>query len=240
MDLDLLLTYWPRILNGTWITLKLVFISVALGFALALPLALARNSRLLPLRWLAQSYITFFRGTPLLGQLFLIYYGAGELRPQLTELGLWWFFRDSWLCALLAFTMNTTAYQAEILRGGLSSLPRGQVEAAEALGLSRATILFRVLLPQALIVALRPLGNELILTLKASALASVITVPELMQVTKLAFSRTFEMQVYLWAAAIYLVLVEAIRRFWALIEHALTRHMHQAAVVSNPSARKLK
>jgi len=238
MDFDLLSTYGPRLLSGTLITLQLVFTAVILGFVLALPLALARNSAIRSLSYLARGYIIFFRGTPLLGQLFLIYYGTGELRLQLIDLGLWWFFRDAWLSALLAFTMNTTAYQAEILRGALLSLPRGQAEAGAALGLSQATVLFRVLLPQAMVVALRPLGNELILTLKASALASVITVPELMQATKLAFSRTFDMQVYLWAAALYLFLVEVIRRGWMILERVLTRHMHHTTAIL--SARRIQ
>ena len=228
MNLDLLMTYGPNVLRGVLVTLELVLISSLIGFVLALPLALARNSKILPLRWLAKAYIVFFRGTPLLGQLFLIYYGAGQARGFLTEIGLWWFFREAWFCGLLAFSLNTLAYQAEILRGALDSLPKGQREAAEALGLPRATTLFRVLLPQAMIMALRPLGNELILSLKASALASVITIPELMQATKLAFSRSFDMQVYLWAAVIYLILVDLIRRIWALFEQRLTRHLHRA------------
>jgi polar amino acid transport system permease protein len=229
MDLDLLVAYGPKLLIGVWVTLTLVLLAVPLGFALALPMALARNSQILPLRWFAKCYIIFFRGTPLLGQLFLIYYGAGELRPQLTELGIWWIFRDPWLCAFLAFTMNTMAYQAEILRGALSSLPIGQSDAIKALGLPRGTSFFVVLLPQALIVALRPLGNEFILTLKASALASVITVPELMLATKVAFSRSFDIQIYFWAAIIYLILVDVIRRFWMVLERILTRHLPQTA-----------
>lgn len=226
MNFELMAAYGPAILRGLVVTLQLVFISCFLGLIFALPLALARNSSVRPARWLAKAYIVFFRGTPLLGQLFLIYYGAGQLRGPLTDLGLWWFFRDAWYCALLAFTLNTLAYQGEILRGALSSLPRGQREAASALGLSETATLFKVLLPQALIVALRPLGNELILSLKASALASVVTVPELMQATKLAFSGSFDMQVYFWAAGLYLIMVEIIRRLWGQIERVLTRHLH--------------
>jgi polar amino acid transport system permease protein len=88
-------------------------------------------------RNLALAYITFFRGTPLLCQLYLIYYGAGEFRPFLQSVGLWWFFREAFYCCILAFTMNTAAYQAEIMRGALNSVPKGQIEAATALGLSR-------------------------------------------------------------------------------------------------------
>lgn len=222
---ELLNTYGPRMLWGLLVTIELVLTSSILGAILALPLALARNSKNVVLNKVARSYIAFFRGTPLLAQLFLIYYGAGQIRPALETLGVWWLLRDAFPCAVLAFTINTAAYQAEILRGALSSLPKGQSEAAHSLGLNRYTTLLNVQLPQAMILALRPLGNELILSFKASAIASVVTVPELMQATKLAFSRSFEFQVYIWAAVLYLILVESIRRIWGLLERALTKHM---------------
>jgi polar amino acid transport system permease protein len=239
IDTDLLAQYGPKMLWGLWTTLRLVLTATLLGALLALPLALARNAANPVLSRLARGYIMFFRGTPLLAQVFLIYYGAGELRPFLNSIGVWWIFRDAWLCAVLAFTMNTTAYQAEILRGALTNLPKGQREAADALGLGKWTALFSVLLPQALVIALRPLGNELILLLKASAIASVITVPELMQATKLAFSRSFDFQVYIWAAVLYLLMVEAIRRFWAVLERRLTRHLHVRAAAPNPAKEAL-
>jgi len=227
MNLELLANYGPRMLWGLGVTLQLVLIAVAIGALLALPLALARNSRYWLPRTLARAYIVFFRGTPVLGQIFLIYYGMGQLRAELTSVGLWWFFRDAWLCAVLTFTLNTAAYQAEILRGALSSLAAGQREAAQSLGLGRVATFWQILLPQAMVMALRPLGNELILMLKASALASVVTVPELMQATKLAFSRSFDFQVYLWAAALYLVMVEIIRRVWDVLERTFTRHLRR-------------
>lgn len=208
IDFELLTTYGPRMLLGLMVTLQLVLTSAAIGAVLALPLALARNSDNRLINAPARFYIAFFRGTPLLAQLFLIYYGAAQIRGPLETVGLWWFFREAYLCALFAFAVNTTAYQAEILRGALRSLPKGQTEAARSLGLGRWTALFKVQLPQAMILALRPLGNELVLSFKASAIASIVTVPELMQATKLAFSRSFEFQIYIWAALLYLVLVE--------------------------------
>jgi polar amino acid transport system permease protein len=231
MNLELLSTYAPRMLNGLLVTLELVFISAGIGAVLALPLALARNSRSWILSGFARGYIAFFRGTPLLAQVFLIYYGAGQIRGVVDGWHVWWFFRDAFYCAVFAFTLNTIAYQAEILRGALSSLHKGQGEAAHALGLGRWTTLTSILLPQAMILALRPLGNELILSLKASAIASVITVPELMQATKLAFSRSFEFQVYIWAAVLYLILVESVRRIWNLLERYLMRHLRPAVEV---------
>ncbi len=236
MDFELLNTYGPRMLQGLWVTLQLILTACSIGALLALPLALARNSHSRLISWPARAYIAFFRGTPLLAQVFLIYYGAGQIRGLLDSLHLWWFFRDAYLCAVFALSLNTTAYQGEILRGALTSLPAGQAEAANALGLSRWTTLKSVLLPQAMIIALRPLGNELILCLKASAIASVITVPELMQATKLAFSRSFDFQVYIWAAVLYLVLVELIRRLWNLLERRLTRHLAARATPINAKA----
>ncbi|HEN8731775.1 MULTISPECIES: ABC transporter permease [Pseudomonas] len=225
MELELLSTYGPRMLAGLGMTLKIVLLSVALGALLSLPLAAARMSRIGWLRRLAFCYTYLFRGTPLLAQTFLVYYGAGQLRPELQELGVWWFFRDAYWCTVLTFTLNTAAYQAEIWRGAVQAVPQGQWEVAHALGLSRLSGIKDVIVPQAFVVALRPLSNELILMLKSSAIASVIAVPELMGMTSLAFSRSFDFQVYLWAAVLYLSLVESIRRLCGWISNRITRHI---------------
>ena len=177
------------------------------------------------LRALINGYTTFFRGTPLLCQLFLVYYGLGQFRLFWTDLGLWWFFREPFYCALLTFVINTAAYQAEILRGAIQSIPRGQFEGALALGLHRWSSLRHVILPQAMILALRPLGNELIVMIKSSALASLVTLYDLMGATRLAFSRSFDLSIYLYAALLYLLLVEVVRRVWDRLEGRLTRHM---------------
>nr|WP_278116123.1 ABC transporter permease [Mesorhizobium sp. WSM4875]WIE94645.1 ABC transporter permease [Mesorhizobium sp. WSM4875] len=231
INYELLSTYGPRMLWGLVVTLQLVVTSAFAGFLLGLPLALARNSNTRWLSWPARFYISFFRGTPLLAQLFLVYYGVSQIRLGLQDIGLWWFFKDPYLCAVFAFTINTAAYQGEILRGALSSLPKGQIEAAKALGLGRWVSLAKVQMPQAMVLALRPLGNELVLSFKASAIASIVTVPELMQATKLAFSRSFDFEVYLWAAVLYLMLVETIRRIWGVFERHLTRHTRAAVAL---------
>jgi polar amino acid transport system permease protein len=218
-------SYGCRMFSGLWITVQLVAISVALGFVLALGLAFAR---LYGPRWAARlvtGYTTFFRGTPLLCQLFLVYYGLGQFRPFWQEVGLWWFLREPFYCALLTFTVNTAAYQAEILRGAIQSVPRGQFEGAAALGLHRGKALRLVVLPQAMILALRPLGNELIVMIKSSALVSLVTLFDLMGATRLAFARSFDLSIYLYAALIYLALVEVVRRVWDRLELRLTRHM---------------
>ncbi len=228
VDLNLLDRYGWRMLDGLWVTLKLVAITFVLGAVLGLAVALARLSRNRVVAGIAFAYVYLFRGTPLLAQLFVVYYGAGQFREPLEAAGLWWILRDAWNCALITFTLNTAAYQAEILRGGIQSLPKGQAEAAAALGLRPWQALFKVVLPQALIVGLRPLGNELILMIKASAVASLVTVYDLMGVTRLAFSRSYNFEVYLWAAVLYLALVETVRRVWTLGERRLTRHMRPA------------
>ncbi|AHG45704.1 amino acid ABC transporter permease [Rhizobium leguminosarum bv. trifolii CB782] len=224
-DLEKFTRYGPRYLHGLGVTLGLVSISVICGAVLSLPLAMARLSNNRVLNWLAYGYIYFFRGTPLLAQLFLVYYGLGVFRPQLEAVGIWWFFRDAWYCGIFAMTINTAAYQAEILRGAIESVPHGQREAAAALGIHKFIAFRKIILPQALIVALRPYGNEIILLIKGSAVVAIITVLDLMGETRYAFSRTFDYQTYLWAAIFYLAIVEALRHVWAWIERRLTRHL---------------
>jgi len=229
MSFDVLLRYGPRLLEGAVVTIEIVALAIVIGAVLSLPVAAARLSRNPLINGAAIGYTAFFRGTPLLAQTFLVYYGAGQFRPFLQDVGLWWFFRDAFNCVVLTFSLNTAAYQAEILRGAIRSLPRGQFEAANALGLPRGVTMLRVVLPQALIVALRPYGNEVILMIKGSAVASVVTVFDLMGATRLAFARTFDFSVYLWAAVLYLIVVETLRRVWNRLERRLTRHLRPAA-----------
>lgn len=219
--------YIPTYANGLWVTLSLVLVSTVIGAVLSLPVAYARMSKNKVLAALAYGYVYFFRGTPLLAQTFLIYYGVGSFKPQLEAVGLWAFFREAWYCAILAFSLNTSAYQAEILRGAIRSVPKGQWEGAASLGLHKLQTMRKVILPQALIVALRPYGNEIILLIKGSAVVALITVSDLMGVTRLAFSRSFDFQAYIWAAVIYLALVEALRHATEWIERRITRHLHR-------------
>ncbi len=224
-DIEKFTRYGPRYLHGLMTTIMLVTVSVVCGAVLSLPLAFARMSKNKIIGGLAFAYVYVFRGTPLLAQLFLIYYGLGQFRPQLEAVGLWWFFRDAWYCGLFSMTINTAAYQAEILRGAIESVPRGQHEAAASLGIHKAIAFRKIVLPQALIVALRPYGNEIILLIKGSAVVAIITVLDLMGETRYAFSRTFDYQTYLWAAIFYLAMVEALRHLWDWIERRLTRHL---------------
>ena len=243
INVDLLSEYGWRILDGLRVTMIVVLASCALGFILAYPICRARMSRNIVLSNVALAYVTFFRGTPLLCQLYLVYYGAGEIRPFLSSIGLWVFFREAFFCCIFAFSLNTAAYQSEIMRGALASVSKGQREAAAALGLSNYRTSRHVVWPQAVLVALRPFGNELIGMIKASALAAVVTLLDLMGQTRFIFSRTFDFSVYLYAAMIYLALTETIRRVWAAIERRFSRHllavMRSAEMVS-PDAKPVR
>lgn len=224
-DTEKITYYGPKYFSGLGQTLKLVIVSILLGAVLSIPIAFGRMSRNRFFSAIAYGYVYFFRGTPLIAQLFLIYYGLGSFREELEVVGLWTFFRDAWYCAVLAFTLNTAAYQAEILRGAIESIPRGQFEGAASLGLKTIATFRKVVMPQAMIVALRPYGNEIILMIKASAIVSIVTVFDLMGETRRAFSRTFDYQTYIWAAIFYLVIVEFLRNVLVHLENRLTRHL---------------
>ena len=217
--------YGPRILSGIWVTVKLVAISIVLGALISIPVVIGRLSHNPIIGGIAFGYSYFFRGTPLLAQTFLVYYGAGQFTDALKSVGLWVFFRDAYFCAIFTFSLNTAAYQAEILAGAIRAVPSGQWQAADSLGLRPFTTMFKVILPQALITALRPYGNEVILMIKGSAIASIITVLDLMGQTRYAFSKTYDLQIYIWAAVIYLITVEVLRRLWEMMERRLTRHL---------------
>lgn len=218
-------TYGLRVWNGLLTTLNLVIISYILGMILGVLIALAKNSSHKALSWTMDGYMYFFRGSPLLVQLYLVYYGLGSLTAFWKSIGLWWFFRDPWLCALVVFTLNTAAYQAEIFRSSFLSVPKGQYEAAKVLGLSKIRTFFSVVFPQASMVAIRPLGNEFILDIKASAVVCLVSIPDLMEAARIAFSRTFNFEVYIWIAVIYLIIVELVRNIVLLIEKRLTAHL---------------
>ncbi|ESY83354.1 ABC transporter permease [Mesorhizobium australicum] len=219
--------YAPAYLQGLWTTLSLVAISIVAGAIFSLPVTYGRMSKNRFLSGLAYCYVYFFRGTPLLVQVYLVYYGLGSFRLQLESIGLWWFFREAFNCGVFAFALNTAAYQAEILRGAIESVPRGQWEGAASLGLHKLQTLRKVILPQAFIVGLRPYGNELVLMIKASAIVAIITVYDLMGNAKLAYAKSFDFQAYVWVAIVYLVMVEILRHGVEWIERRITIHLNR-------------
>lgn len=234
--IELLTRYAGQLSAGAGMTLQITAISVLIACSLSLPLAILRRSEQAYWRWPIRVYVSFFRGTPLLAQLFLVYYGSGQFRVELTELGLWWFFRDPYYCALLTFVLNSTAYQLEILRGGLRAVPYGEIEAGVALGLSKFKLYRKIILPHAYRIAFPALGNEIILMLKGSAVVSVITVLDVMGQTRRIFSQTFDLSVYFWAALIYLAMTTVFVLLWRTLEKCLTRHMRGRQSTSTKDA----
>lgn len=226
-DADFIHRYAPKYFKGLVTTLVLVGFSLLFGAVLSILIAYLRMTKNKVLSAIGYGYVYFFRGTPLITQLFLIYYGLGSFRVELESWGLWSFFRDAWNCALFAFTLNTAAYQAEIFRGAVESVTKGQWEGAKSLGLSKWQIYRLIVIPQASIVALRPYGNEVILMLKASAIVSLVTVFDLMGETRRAFSKSFDFQTYIYAALMYLSVVEVLRNVVNVIERRLTKHLQR-------------
>ncbi len=230
MDPIFLYDTFVRLLGGVPLTLQLAFSSIAIGLVAAILLALMMRMWFRPIAWIADSFVFVFRGTPLLVQIFLIYYGLGQFRPALDEMGLWWFFRSPYYCALLALTLNTAAYGAEIVRGGLQSVPSGQIEAARAFGMSGLTLYRRIVAPIALRQALPAYGNEIILMIKATSLVSTIT---LMEVTGLAhkiISETFRsFEVFFAAGAIYLIINFAMTRLIGFAEQRIAPDLDRAS-----------
>mgnify|MGYP006288543191 FL=1 len=224
MDLGFLVEITPRLAAGVPTTLLLVAQSLVLGFALAVVIALIRLGPSRPAAGVAYGFVYVFRATPLLVQLFLIYYGSGQFRPFLEDVGLWFLFRDAWFCAVMALTLNTAAYTSEIIRGGLQSVPHGGLEAGRAIGMTRLQLFRRITFPLAIRQALPAYGNEIVLMVKASSLASTITILEITGIAKTIIASSFRpVEVFIVAGAFYLainfVAVTAVRFF----EHRLTR-----------------
>jgi arginine/ornithine transport system permease protein len=195
--------------DGLVTTVTLLASSLAIGGVMALLLALALTSRMAPLRWLAGAYTYCIRGTPLLIQVYLIYYGLAQLewiQSRWDDIWPWTYFKDAFFCALLAFAMNNAGYTAEMLAGAIRETPSGEIEAAQAMGMSRALVLWRIVLPSAFRRTLPAYSNEVVMMLHSTSLAS--TVPAMLDLTAAA-SRIYStyylpFEAYLFAAAIYL------------------------------------
>ena len=203
---ELLVKWTPKMLDGVALTLELVAIAVVAGLLLALPLGIGRASRHWHVRALPSAYIFFFRGTPLLLQLFIVYYGLAQF-PAVRQSVLWPFLRDPYWCALLTMTLHTAAYIAEIMRGAIHAVPVGEVEAARALGMSKRQTLWHIILPRAARIGLPAYTNEVILMLKASAVVYTVTLYDIMGMAKTISSRTYEqMFFFVYAGALYLII----------------------------------
>lgn len=223
---DVIIEHYPRLLQGALLTLELVLFSGFIGLMLAIPLALMRVSHRPWVKAIPFSYIFFFRGTPLLIQIFLVYYGASQFE-FIKNSALWPILREPYWCAIITFAMHTAAYIAEILRGAIQSIPKGEIEAAEALGMSYSLMLRRIILPRAFGMMMPAYGNEVILMLKGSALASTITLLDLTGMARTIIARTYTpLEVFLAAGVIYLIISALIIFLFKYFEKRFNRHQH--------------
>lgn len=221
MNWEVIYKYLPKLFDGAILTLELVGIAVIAGLILAIPLGIARSSKHLAVRALPYSYIFFFRGTPLLVQLFLVYYGLSQF-DAVKQSALWPYLRDPYWCAVLTMTLHTAAYIAEILRGAIQNVPPGEIEAARALGMSRAQAMLYIILPRAARIGLPAYSNEVILMLKASALASTVTLLELTGMARTIIARTYlPVEIFFAAGMFYLVIAFVLVRAFRLLERWL-------------------
>ena len=230
-DWQIIIESIPALLRGLVRTFELVGISLVIGFLLAVPLALLRVSRN-PIAWVpVYAYVYVIRGTPLLVQLYLIYYGSGQI-PGIQESVVWPFLRESWYCAILAFSLNTAAYQTEIFRGAILAVPHGEVEAARSVGMSHGLVYRRIVLPRAFRFALPAFANEVILTLQASAIASIVTIEELTGSAERIISASFAFyELYITIALMYLAVTYTLVFLFRKLEHRLSGHLRDRPTV---------
>ena len=206
MDFSIIIDNLDIYLQGLRNTLQLVSISLVVGLLLAIPLAVLRTSKRAWIHLPIRAYVYFFRGTPLLVQMFLVYYGMGQFEAVKTSF-LWPLFRQAHFCALFAFTLNTGAYTTEIIRGAIDATPHGEIEAAKACGMSPLMMLRRIVLPSAFRRALPAYSNEIIFMLHGSSLASVITIIDITGAARIINSRFYSpYEAFLTAAAFYMTL----------------------------------
>jgi arginine/ornithine transport system permease protein len=216
--------------EGLMTTLWLLLSSLAIGAVLSLVLALALVSKIALLRWVVGAYTYVIRGTPLLIQLYLIYYGLAQLewiQARWEDVWPWIYFKDAFFCALLAFSLNTAGYTAEMLAGAMRETPAGEIEAAKAMGMGRWQVLRRIVMPSAMRRCLPGYSNEVVMMLHSTSLAS--TVPAMLDVTAAA-SRIYSdyylpFEAYLFAAGIYLCITFAVIGLFRSAEHRFLAHL---------------
>ena len=216
--------FGPRMADGFAVTLELALGSTMLALLIAVPAALGRVFASKPVSGALFAYTYLFRGTPLLAQLFLVYYGSAQFQASLAAAGHLVAVPRSVLLLAADLHAQHRRLSDRDIRRAIRSVPAGQIEAARAAAMSPILAARRIILPQAAGLALRPFGNELIMMVKASALASVVTVYDLLATAKLAFQRTYDFQAYLAAALIYIAAVETIRRLWNVLDRKLNHH----------------
>ena len=215
----------PLYFSGVLVTLKLLAISLSVGLALALPLALMRVSKSPWVNFPAWLYTYVIRGTPMLVQLFLIYYGLAQF-DFIRDSFLWPYFSSATFCACLAFAINTSAYTAEILAGSLKATPPGEIEAAKAMGMSRSKLYRRILLPSALRRALPQYSNEVIMMLHTTSLASIVTLVDITGAARTVYSQYYmPFEAFITAGLFYLALTFILVRLFKRAERRWLAYM---------------
>ncbi len=224
MNFELVFRHWDLFLSGIWVTLHLTALALVFGFLIALPasLSLARRSRFSPL---VRGYVYVFRGTPLLVQTYLIYYGLSQF-DFVRESWAWVFLREAWWCALIAFSLNSGAYTAEILRGAIKTTPKGEIEGAMAVGLSERQVTWLILLPSSLRRALPQYGNEVVFMLHGTVVASIITIQDILGVGRTVNAKYYvAYEGLLSAAALYMVITFTLVWVFRRVEKRYLRHL---------------
>ena len=218
MDLDLMISSFPKLLNATLVTLKLLSLSLIFGLILGLFFAILRLSKNIFLNKFSYFYSYVFRGTPLLVQIFIIYFGLGQIE-FLRSSFLWIILKEPYWCAIIAFSLNTGAYTSEILRSAFETINKGFIEAGDSLGISKKIIFYKIKIPIAIRQSLPAYGNEIILMLKGTSLASTVTLMDLTGVAKYIISTTFKpIEVFIVAGGIYLFMTFIIHNFIRYLE----------------------
>ena len=218
MDFDLMITSFPKLLSATVVTLKLLSASLFFGLFIGLLFAILRLNKNPIINKFAYGYSYVFRGTPLLVQIFIIYFGLGQIE-YFRSTFLWAVFKEPYWCAIIAFSLNTGAYTSEILRSAFQTIKPGIIEAGKSLGISSRVIFFKVQIPIAIKQSLPAYGNEIILMMKGTSLASTVTLLDLTGVAKYIISTTFKpIEVFIVAGSIYLFMTFLIHNLIKYLE----------------------
>ncbi len=223
-DLHLILKSLPLMLSGIGITLQLLLVSALLGLMLAIVLLLMRLSGKFYLDWLAQVYIYIFRGTPILVQIFIIYYGLPQFEA-IRESVFWQVLREPTGCAIVALTLNTGAYVSEILRGGVLGVDKGLLEAGSALGMSARQKFIYITAPIATRLSLPAYSNDIISLLKSTALASTITITDMTGIARTIVADTYApYEIFISLAIVYMIFTFGIQKLFGITERYLGRY----------------
>ena len=218
MDLELMINSFPKLLNASIITIKLLSLSLFFGLFIGLFFAVMRMSKNNILNKFAYGYSYLFRGTPLLVQIFIIYFGFGQIE-FIRNSFLWIILKEPYWCAIIAFALNTGAYTSEILRSAFQTIKKGYIEAGKSLGISSKIIFYKIQIPIAIRQSLPAYGNEIILMLKGTSLASTVTLMDLTGVAKYIISTTFKpIEVFIVAGSIYLFMTFIIHNLIKFLE----------------------